>query len=32
MFFRFDGGVGALMPRRDKFEQHVEIEDRATAT
>ena len=25
MFFRFDGGVGALMPLRSEREQHVDI-------
>jgi hypothetical protein len=29
MFFRFDGGVGALMPLRSKYSQHVEIFDGA---
>lgn len=26
MLFRFDGGVGALMPRTTKCDQHIEIE------
>lgn len=26
MFFKFDGGDGAIIPRRSKCEQHVEIE------
>jgi hypothetical protein len=31
LFFRFDGGVGALMPRRGRFEKHVEIERKDAA-
>lgn len=26
LFFKFDGGDGAIMPRRSKCDQHVEIE------
>lgn len=26
LWFRFDGGVGAMMPIRGQFSEHVEIE------